>query len=70
MQPSPDAPKRYLRAPEAARYLGLSPATLAKMRMTGDGPAFSKAGRRAVVYALADLDDWLACRRRTSTAAA
>jgi predicted DNA-binding transcriptional regulator AlpA len=70
MRPSTDAPKRYLRAPEVARYLGLSPATLAKMRITGDGPAFSKAGCRAVVYALADLDDWLASRRRTRTASA
>ena len=56
-----------MRAPEAAAYLGLSPSTLAKMRMRGDGPAYSKAGRRIVVYGVADLDAYLAGRRRLST---
>ena len=44
-----------VRAPDAAKYLGLSASTLAKLRMTGDGPAFSKLGRRVVVYRLVDL---------------
>ena len=59
--------RRKLRAPEAAALLGLSPSTLAKMRLRGDGPAFLKVGRRAVVYDPADLEEWLATRRRTST---
>lgn len=58
---------RKLRAPEAADYVGLSASTLAKMRLRGDGPAYSKAGPRIVVYDAADLDAWLAARRRCST---
>lgn len=62
---SQSSPK--LRAPEAARYVGLSASTLAKMRLRGDGPAYAKAGPRVVVYALQDLDAWLAGRKRCST---
>ena len=58
---------RKLRAPEAAAYLGLSASTMAKMRMTGLGPPYSKAGRRVVIYDRADLDGWLDARKRTST---
>ncbi len=54
------------RAPDAARYLGLAESTLAKMRLRGDGPAYSKAGR-AVIYARAELDRWLASLRRRNT---
>jgi predicted DNA-binding transcriptional regulator AlpA len=51
----------------AAEYVGLSRSTLAKMRLRGDGPFYSKAGPRIVVYDVADLEDWLAKRRRRST---
>lgn len=57
----------YLRAPEAATFLKLSPSTLAKMRLRGDGPPFSKAGPRVVVYALDDLEAYLRERKRRST---
>jgi predicted DNA-binding transcriptional regulator AlpA len=57
---------RRVRVPEAARYLGLSPSTLAKMRLRGDGPVFLKLNR-AVAYDSRDLDEWLAHRRRAST---
>lgn len=56
-----------LRAPAAAAFLGLSPSTLAKMRLRGDGPPYSKAGPRVVVYDLADLDAWVVARKRRST---
>ena len=56
-----------LRAPQAAAYLGLSPSTLAKMRLRGDGPVYSKAGPRIVVYDKLDLDAWLSAQRRRST---
>lgn len=58
---------QMLRAPAAADYLGLSASTLAKMRLRGDGPAYSKAGPRIVVYDRRDLDEWLQSRRRHST---
>lgn len=56
-----------LRTPAAAKYLGLSASLLSKMRLRGDGPVYSKAGPRVVVYDLADLESWLAVRKRTST---
>ena len=65
--PSHAPPGRYLRAPAAAAYLGLSASTLAKMRLRGDGPLFSKAGAKIVVYDITDLDAYLAARRRRST---
>jgi predicted DNA-binding transcriptional regulator AlpA len=55
-----------LKVKDAADYTGLSISTLNKMRLTGDGPIFIKAGR-AVIYDAADLDAWLAARRRRST---
>lgn len=55
-----------LDASGAAEHLGLSASTLAKMRLSGDGPIYCKLGRR-VVYRLDDLTGWLATRRRRST---
>ncbi|WND77886.1 helix-turn-helix domain-containing protein [Thalassospiraceae bacterium LMO-SO8] len=59
--------KEKMRAPHAAQYLRLSTSTLAKMRLRGDGPPYSKAGPRIVLYDRADLDAWLISRRRRST---
>ncbi len=56
-----------LRAPQAAAYVGLSPSTLAKMRLRGDGPIYSKAGPRVVIYEKADLEAWLDGQKRRST---
>lgn len=50
----------------AAQRLGLSVSTLNKLRVFGGGPVFLKLGRR-VVYDPADLDAWLASKRRRST---
>lgn len=58
---------RRLRTPEAAVYVGLSASTLEKLRLTGLGPPYYKAGRRICVYEARDLDQWLAERRRLST---
>jgi predicted DNA-binding transcriptional regulator AlpA len=46
-----------LRTPDAARYLGLAPATLCRRRVVGGGPRFTRLGR-AVVYDRTDLDSW------------
>lgn len=56
-----------VRAPDAAKYLGLSTSTLAKMRLRGDGPVFVKCGRRVVAYCVTDLTAWLERNRRRST---
>jgi predicted DNA-binding transcriptional regulator AlpA len=52
--PNARLPPRYLRTPEAARFLSLSGRTLEKHRTYGTGPAYRKLGGR-VVYALEDL---------------
>lgn len=57
---------RYLRTRPAADYIGLSPRTLEKFRLSGSGPNYSKVGR-AVLYDRQELDLWLAERRRSST---
>ena len=67
LEHSPLRHGKKLRAPAAAEYVGLSPSTLAKMRLRGDGPDYSKAGPRIVVYDVADIDAWLAAGRRRST---
>jgi predicted DNA-binding transcriptional regulator AlpA len=53
----------------AARFVGLSESTLAKLRLNGNGPVYCKLGRR-VVYRLTDLEQWLQSRvtRDTSDA--
>ena len=53
-------------ATESAGRLGLSTSTLAKMRLYGTGPAYSKLGRR-VVYKLEDLEAWITANRFQST---
>ena len=58
---------RYLRTPDAAKLLGLSPRTLEKHRCYGTGPVYRRLGGR-VVYALDDIEAWaeLGTRRSTS----
>lgn len=58
------APK--LNVEQASDLTGLSTSTLNKLRVFGGGPPFLKLGRR-VVYDPADLDAWMAERRRRST---
>jgi len=56
----------YLNTREAAAWLSLSPRTLDRYRVSGDGPAFHRFGGR-VRYLVADLEAWASARRRVST---
>ena len=47
---------------DAAKHTGLAVSTLAKLRCRGGSPKFFKLGAR-VVYAVGDLNEWLAARR-------
>lgn len=55
-----------LNADQVALRIGLSTSTLAKMRLSGDGPSYSKLGRR-VVYRPEDIDSWISSNQVRST---
>lgn len=57
---------KVLMCRDAARTVGLSESTLAKMRLNGNGPIYCKLGRR-VVYRLQDLHDWLESKSTSDT---
>lgn len=59
-------PPRYLRTPEASRFVGLSIRTLEKHRIYGTGPRYSKLGGR-VVYQIEDLQAWVELGSKAST---
>ena len=56
----------YLRTPDAATLLGLSPRTLEKHRCYGTGPIYRRLGGR-IVYAIEDLEAWATLGTRKST---
>lgn len=62
-------PCRALRTADGARYLGISPSLLRKMRARGPddplgpGPAFIRLSKSLVVYEITALDEWLERRR-------
>ena len=63
--PAPAMPK-VITARAAARFVGLSASTLAKLRLNGNGPIYCKLGRR-VLYRPADLEQWLESRTTRDT---
>ena len=65
-RPPVNLPPRYLRTPEAARFLGLSGRTLEKHRYFGSGPAYRRIGGR-VVYSVDDLRAWADLGTKYST---
>jgi hypothetical protein len=56
----------YLDTKQAAHEYPFSASYLAKLRMTGGGPEYFKAGRR-VFYSRSAIEAWIAALRRTST---
>ena len=52
--------QRRLWAIEAAQYLRVSRSTLAKWRMTGEGPSYHHCGPRLIYYYQHEIDAWLA----------
>ena len=57
----------YYNVDECARSLGVSRSTLARWRVTGEGPTYCKAGRR-VLYRVIEVERWVQNRAFTSTA--
>jgi Helix-turn-helix domain len=60
------AQPRFMRTPDAAGHLGLSPRTLEKHRCYGTGPVYRKLGGR-IVYAIEELERWAKIGTRRST---
>jgi predicted DNA-binding transcriptional regulator AlpA len=58
-----------LHTAEVAKLLGLSTSWLAKARMDGTGPRFTKFGR-AVRYSLSAVREFIRARQRSSTSEA
>ena len=56
----------WRRPPAAAKHVNRSESSLAKLRMTGGGPRYSKVGR-LILYDIQDLDRWVAANMRHST---
>lgn len=56
----------YLDTREAAAFLGLSPRTLDRYRVTGEGPEFFRFGTR-IRYLKSDVAAWASIRRVRST---
>ena len=56
----------FLDTQQAARFLGLSAKTLARYRVSGEGPVFNRFGNR-IRYRRAALDAWADARERVST---
>ena len=56
----------YLDTRRAADLLGLSPRTLDRYRVTGEGPEFFRFGNR-IRYLKSDVLDWARVRRLRST---
>ncbi len=56
----------YFDTHKLADRTGIAASTWSKRRLTGDGPAYIKAGRR-VLYRWPDVEAWFAKQVRTST---
>jgi hypothetical protein len=59
-------PLPFLRAKEAASFIGVSCRTLEKHRINGTGPKYSKIGGR-IIYAVTDLGEWAERGARRAT---
>jgi hypothetical protein len=69
-QDTPRSDEIYLNTEDASHMLSLSPRTLERLRVSGGGPQFFKAGpgkRSRVLYAKSDLIKWLEARRFDNT---
>ena len=56
----------WLSTEKAARYIGYGVPTLERYRISGEGPVYSRVGRR-VLYHMDDLNEWMRLGRRRST---
>jgi Helix-turn-helix domain len=60
-------PETYLTPVETARVLRVSVSMLAKLRVYGGGPVFTRVSSRVVRYRRSDLDAFMEAQLATST---
>jgi hypothetical protein len=58
--------RRWATTKQVAEHTRQSDSKYEKMRVTGEGPPFYKAGK-TVLYDLNEVDDWIAAQRHEST---
>ena len=58
--------REWLSAKEAADYTGLGFSTLAKLRIQGGGPVYTKIGMK-ILYSRSSLDAWLESKSVANT---
>ena len=63
---SPVVTSPWLDTARAAQYIGYGVGTLERYRISGEGPVYSRVGRR-VLYHMDDLNEWMRLGRRRST---
>ena len=59
-------PPRFLRSAQCAALLGVSRSHLERMRYDGTGPRFTKISKKVILYALADVETWVAQHSATA----
>lgn len=57
-----DVERHCIGTKEAAKFLGMSPSTLAQMRMRNEGPPAIRMGMRRLLYRVTDLVAWIDAR--------
>ena len=66
MQQDSQSTRKYLDTSQAAFLLNISPRTLERWRLTGEGPSYRKFGKR-VTYSESSLLEWAEQQTHTST---
>lgn len=56
----------YIDVDQCAKELGVSRSTLARWRLTGEGPVYHKVGRR-VLYRVTAVEEWVHSHAYCST---
>jgi predicted DNA-binding transcriptional regulator AlpA len=68
MQEQTTVPTQYLRLPEAAAYIHMSPQFLRRAHREGRGPDRIRVSGKVILFARTALDSWLTSQADVSTA--
>lgn len=60
LEQTTDVHTEYLRLPEAAKYIAMSPQFLRKAHRAGTSPSRIRCGGKVILFSRSALDSWLA----------